>query len=149
MARWRTSTLTYETLTEKKRKFIDRYLETGDRNEAYLFAGYSPSRKSHRANARLLYIELHEIIQSRIESKIGEGAVTALNVILDMMQNSSSDAVRLQCAKDYLWRAGYDKPIESKITIDDLRDLDDSALADEIKALVTAATTGSPAKSVH
>ena len=135
---------TYDDLIPKKQAFVDAYLKTGDRDVSYVTAGYKPSPRSLKANARKLYIELQPIIQIEMEKRIGSGAVLALSVIFNLMQSAESESVKLAAAKDYLQRAGYDKPIEQKVIFEDLRSLAESEVDTEIAELMAKATIAKP-----
>lgn len=127
----------YEDLAPRKQKFVDMYLKHGDRNEAYRLAGYSIQGRGWRANARKMYLELTGIIQERIDLKIGQGAILAMEIVSQLMQDDTvSPAVRLNAAKDYLQRAGYDKPAETNVNVNDARALKDEELDAEIETLL-------------
>jgi hypothetical protein len=108
----------------------------GDRNAAYLKAGFSGTPKTCNSNAYKLFRQLQNIIQEQIEKKIGRGAIKALSVIEELMDNSDSDTVKLAAAKDYLSRAGYDVPVESRVRVEKV---DDSSLEDDIQELLDKA----------
>ena len=129
--------LKYEDLAPKRQKFVDSYLVTGDRNDAYREAGYSIEGRGWRANARKMYLELTSIIQDRIDLKISQGAIIAMRIVSEIMQDPTvSSAVRLNAAKDYLQRAGYDKPQETNISVSDTREIKDEDLQAEIETLL-------------
>lgn len=116
------TTKSYDELTKKKQAFIDQYLILGDRDLAYKEAGYSIQGRGWKYNARNLFFELNMVIQERIDLKIGEGAVMALKIVRDIMEDKEiSAAVRLNAAKDYLARAGYDKPQVTDVNVNDKR----------------------------
>ena len=52
-----------------------------------------------------------------------------------MIDNNVSPAVRLNAAKDYLNRAGYDVPIETRLNINDERNLSNAEIDAEIKRI--------------
>jgi len=128
--------LKYDDLKPQKQLFVDKYLEVGDRNEAYRLAKYSIEGRGWRANARAMFLDLEPIIRDRIETRIGEGAIVALTVIKSLMTDKDvSPAVRLNACKDYLSRAGYDVATETKVHISDEARLSDSELKAEILRL--------------
>ena len=129
--------MTYDELKNSKQLFVDKYLELGDRNEAYLAAGYSVEGRGWKANARKMFLELESIIKERIDLRIGEGSILALGVIREIMEDKNvSPAVRLNAAKDYLQRAGYDKPIETTLNINSLDKASDEEIDAEIQTLL-------------
>lgn len=128
--------MTYEGLSPRKQKFVDKYIKLGDRNKAYHEAGYSVEGRGWAANARALFLSLEKIITARVDMKIGDGAVIAFNVVREIMEDDKvSPAVRLNAAKDYLNRAGYDVPVETRVNINDERQLSDVEIAAEIKRI--------------
>ena len=54
-----------------------------------------------------------------------------------MVDKDVSPAVRLNAAKDYLNRAGYDVPIETRVNINDERNLSNSEIEAEIARIQT------------
>lgn len=135
----------YEDLPSKQQAFIDRYLVHGDRDRAYVEAGYKPGRRSLKPAAYALYRKLQDTIQVEIDKRIGRHAVLALAIVKQLMEDEKQPgSVRLNAAKDYLNRAGYDKPVESRVTIDDLRDVDNDEVNDEIQALLKKALGEQP-----
>ena len=128
----------YEDLAPKKQLFVDSYIKLGDRKEAFEKAGYSVEGRGWTANARALFLSLEKIITERVDMKIGDGAVVAFNVVREIMVDKDvSPAVRLNAAKDYLNRAGYDVPIETRLNINDERNLSNSEIEAEIARIQT------------
>lgn len=128
----------YEDLAPKKQLFVDSYIKLGDRKEAFEKAGYSVEGRGWTANARALFLSLEKIITERVDMKIGDGAVVAFNVVREIMVDKDvSPAVRLNAAKDYLNRAGYDVPIETRVNINDERNLSNSEIEAEIARIQT------------
>jgi hypothetical protein len=126
----------YEDLAPKKQKFVELYIKLGDRKVAYEKAGYSVEGRGWTANARGLFLSLEKIINERVDMKIGDGAVVAFNVVREIMEDvSCSPAVRLNAAKDYLNRAGYDVPVETRLNINDERSLSNAEIDAEIKRI--------------
>lgn len=143
--------LKYEELTPRKQRYIDLYLKSGDKYKSYTDAGYNPSARTLRANAYKLYRELEPVIRAQIDKKIGKGAIMALNIVEELMLDPKQPgSVRYQCAKDYLNRAGYDQPTETKLTIDDLRGVEDQDLKSEIEELIgKAVKPAAEAEKLH
>ena len=134
--------MNFDDLPDKQQKFIDLYLDSGDRDEAYREAGYSIEGRGWKMNARKLFIKLQPIIEERLETRIGEGAMLALKVVKDLMMSAKSEAVRLKAAQDYLARGGRDRVRESRVIITDESQMSDKELDDEITALQTKLSGG-------
>lgn len=129
--------MNYDDLSDKKQKFIDEYIRTASRDDAYKDSGYSIVGRGWKANARKLYFELFECIKQRIDDRIGAGAIIALSIVKEIMEDTTvSPAVRLNAAKDYLQRAGYDKPVETNINLNDNTKKTDEQIQQEIRALM-------------
>ena len=112
----------YEELPKKQQAFVDFCVKLGDKNEAYEKAGYSVQGRAWKANARSMYLSLSTVIKDRIDVMIGDGAILALNIVKEIMQDPEQPgATRLKASQDYLNRAGYDKPVETNINIADAR----------------------------
>lgn len=127
----------YDDLNKRKQLFVDAYLKTADRLESLYAAGYKPTPRNARAQANKLYYELAPIIREEMDRRIGTGAVLALQVIRELMESATSETVKLAAAKDYLTRAGLDKPIKTELEVSDLRDKQDAELQSELAELLT------------
>lgn len=128
--------LKYDDLNAKQRKYVREFIKTADRNASYKAAGYAPAR----ANALRLHRRVSDIIESEVQKKIQTGAIIALNVVQGLMENATSEAVKLAAAKDYLTRAGKDTPVESEVRVLDSRKETDKELEDELGSLLDKAT---------
>ena len=127
----------FDDLTDKQQKFVDSYLRNGDKFVAYEEAGFSMSTRGWKAAASKLFRQMADVIRDRIDQKIGEDAMVALSIVRELMVSPDvSPAVRLNAAKDYLSRAGYDKVETQRIEIDDKRNLSDDDLDKELNALL-------------
>ena len=133
----------YEDLIEKKQKYIDAYLTHGDKVQAFLDAGYKGNNRTLRSNSYKLYRELQPVILVEIEKRIGKDAILALKTIRDLMIGGHSEAVRLAAAKDYLSRAGMDKPTESNLNLTDARAATDTEIDEQIKVFLKKASDAS------
>ncbi len=127
--------MNFDDLPDKQQKFIDAYLDLGSRDEAYRKSGYSIQGRGWKANARAMFLKLEEVIEERVESRIGEGALMALSVVKDLMMNASSEAIRLKAAQDYLQRGGRDRIKEIKHVHTKEQELTDKELDAEIATL--------------
>ncbi len=111
--------------------FIRRYLVHGSARKAWVEAGYSENTVN---KARNKLRENWRLVEKIIHEKIGDQISLALNVIKDLMLNSTSDTVRLNAAKDILHRAGLDQPAELRVEkVDAMTEVE---LNDELAALL-------------
>jgi len=139
--------IVFDDLLDKQQKFIDMYLDLGDRNEAYRKAGYSVEGRAWKANARAMFLKFEAIIEARVETRIGEGALLALTVIQELMEDPNCPpAVRLKCAQDYLKRGGRDRDPEVKVVHTKESAMSDKELDAEITALQGKVITYGSAK---
>lgn len=122
-------------LNDKEQKFLEEYLVDGDYNRAYVAAGY----KHNAANARKKSLELAPHIKQAMYTKIGSHVPWAINELVKLAMNSSSDTVRLNALKDILSRAGYDQAIQIETTEKSEKDMDNSEIAEEIRDLIKKA----------
>ena len=72
-------------------------------------AGYS--EKTAQVMGAKLKKQFREEIADRTRTRLMDGAGMALDTILDLVKNSTSDTVKLAAARDLLDRSGY-KPTE-------------------------------------
>lgn len=127
----------YEELCKKDQKYVDAFIETGCKFLAYEKAGYSIKGRAWKVNANNKFREVSFVIEERIDTKVGQGAIMALGIIEEIMKDESvSPAVRLSCAKDYLSRAGRDTPVTQKVEITDSRELETKELNEEILSIL-------------
>ena len=131
--------LLYDELSKRHRAYVDAFIQCGDKIEAYTLAGFTGQTSSARTNAVRLHRKLADVIEARVEDRIGTGAMMALNVIQTLMVSAESEAVKLAAAKDYLTRAGRDLPQVSKHLIDDTRDTTTQDIDQEILAILKQA----------
>jgi len=92
-------------LTSKQNAFITNYIKFGDANRAAILAGY-PER-SAKSKGSQLRKQFQAEIKSRTELKMMDGAQMALDTLLKLAEQSTSDTVKLAAAKDILDRSGY------------------------------------------
>ena len=99
-------------LTEQRKHFVEAYCRLGNGTLAAKEAGYknSPSLPNQ---ASKLKRELAPEICEELKVNFLNLAPKALNILTDLAQNSSSDSVRFQAAKDFLDRAGF-RPIDQR-----------------------------------
>ena len=124
----------FDDLPEKRQAFIDLYLDLGDRDEAYRLAGYSVEGRAWKNKSRELFKMLSQQIEERLETRIGEGAILALKIIREIMEDKEvSPAIRLKAAQDYLTRGGRDRVKETKVTHTLESQMTDAQLEAEIR----------------
>ena len=92
-------------LTSKQNAFITNYIKFGDANRAAILAGY-PER-SAKSKGSQLRKQFQSEIKARTELKMMDGAQMALDTLLKLAEQSTSDTVKLAAAKDILDRSGY------------------------------------------
>ena len=132
----------FDDLNDKSQKFIDFYLDTGDRDEAYRLAGYSIAGRAWKKNARMMFLKFEILIEERVETRIGEGALLALSVIRNLMTSAKSETVKLKAAQDYLHRGGRDHEKTEHEQPSKDADLTDEELHTEIQSLVRRMSIG-------
>ena len=139
--------MNFDDLTEKQQLFVDKYLDLGDRDKAYHKAGYSIEGRGWKANSRKMYQKLQHVIEERIDMRIGEGAIMALKIVKEIMQDKNvAPATRLKAAQDYMTRAGRDRTKETKLIVSKEAELTDEQLDQEIRTLSGELSDG---KSLH
>ena len=92
-------------LTSKQENFIQNYIQFGDAKRSAILAGY-PER-SAKAKGSQLKKQFQAEIKARTELKMMDGAQMALDTLLKLAEQSTSDTVKLAAAKDILDRSGY------------------------------------------
>jgi len=127
--------MNFDDLPNKQQLFIDLYLDLGDRDEAYKDSGYSIEGRAWKANARALFLKLQHVIEQRIETRIGEGAILSLKVTKDLMMNAKSESIRLKAAQDYREMGGFSRPKEVRVVHTREEELTDEELDEEIASL--------------
>ena len=99
-------------LTEQRKQFVEAYCRLGNGTMAAREAGYKDS-KSLVNQASKLKRELSTEISEELRSSFMHAAPKALSILMDLAENSASDSVKFQAAKDLLDRAGY-RPIDRR-----------------------------------
>ena len=123
-------------LTEQRKNFVEAYCRLGNGTLAAREAGYKVS--SSLANqASKLKRELSGEIAEELRSSFMNAAPKALSILMDLAENSASDSVKFQAAKDLLDRAGF-RPIDRREEIRPQRSQEE--LEAEIVRLVGADT---------
>ena len=103
-------------------------MRSGDDHEAYITCGYKEGLGT-KAKARKLRTTLATYIDQEMQEyiKSTDLAIMAVAVVKDLALNSTSDATRMQAAKDILSRGGYD--VEKEVTIKhETKDMSNAAI---------------------
>ena len=96
-------------LTEKQSAFVASYIETGSKSIALKEAGYSPNMRANDVcNA-----DVQNAIIMQVNKVLHQYAPTAVHNMIDLSENSLSEAIKFNATKDILDRAGF-KPIEKR-----------------------------------
>jgi len=93
-------------LTKKQKDFADKLLETGDQRQAYIEA-YDTNGNIQTVDPEASKTTRKPQVQAYLDQQVS----MAKNIIADLAQNASNEAVRLQAAKDMIDRA-EGKPIQ-------------------------------------
>ena len=119
-------------LTDQRKQFVEAYCRLGNGTLAAKEAGYKDS-PSLVNQASKLKRELAAEISEELRSSFMNAAPKALSILMDLAENSASDSVKFQAAKDLLDRAGY-RPIDRREEIRPQRSPEE--LEAELKSLV-------------
>ena len=119
-------------ITEKQLKFIENYCETGDAGQSAISAGY---KNSHTIvnQAWKLKRDLSKEISKRMQEKFVDKAPVAFGTLIELMNSSDSDTVRLQASKDIMDRGGF-KPKDTMVIEEDAKSIPE--LEAELQMLV-------------
>tara|TARA_Y100000004_G_scaffold146549_1_gene167462 strand:- start:507 stop:983 length:477 start_codon:yes stop_codon:yes gene_type:complete len=119
-------------ITDKQQKFIEFYCESGDAVQSAVNAGY---KNSHTIvnQAWKLKKELSREISKRMQEKFVDKAPVAFGTLIELMNSSDSDTVRLQASKDIMDRGGF-KPKDTMVIEEDAKSIPE--LEAELQMLV-------------
>lgn len=109
------------SLTVKEQKFIHAYIQSGNGSEAVRKAGYKINRPDQQAYELLRKPEIAaEIAKARkgLQEEFKEAARDAFKILVELMNHSKRDSVRLQAARDLLDRAGYRPDEVAHLTVE-------------------------------
>ena len=93
-------------LTQQRKHFVEAYCRLGNGTLAAKEAGYKDS-PSLVNQASKLKRELSAEISQELTANFLNAAPKALSILMDLAENSASDSVKFQAAKDLLDRAGF------------------------------------------
>ena len=99
-------------MTDQRKQFVEAYCRLGNGTLAAKEAGYKDS-PSLVNQASKLKRELAAEISEELRSSFMNAAPKALSILMDLAENSASDSVKFQAAKDLLDRAGF-RPIDRR-----------------------------------
>ena len=95
--------------TEKQEAFIEAYCLTGNASKSAEMAGYS--EKTSKQKGYSLKKEFSEEISEKTREMMADAIPAVLAKLHELIDQSSSDAVKLGAIKDFLDRAGL-KPVD-------------------------------------
>ena len=95
--------------TEKQEAFIEAYCLTGNAAKSAEMAGYS--EKASKQKGYSLKKQFSEEISEKTREMMADAIPAVLAKLHELMDQSSSDAVKLGAIKDFLDRAGL-KPVD-------------------------------------
>ncbi|SMQ86833.1 Phage terminase, small subunit [Bacillus sp. OV166] len=105
---------TFDSLTDKQKKFVEIYIEISNGHKAAVIAGYAEIGASQEAyrllrNPRVKeYIdELEKERRERIQNRLAAMVEQAVKKMFELATTAESESVRLAAIKDILDRAGY------------------------------------------
>ena len=109
-------------LTKQRKKFADKYIDTGNGTQSALEA-----TEATTDNSAAVYAS-NTLRDTKVQNYIAEKAEDAASEIYDLSQNGKIENVRLGASKDILDRAGF-KPVEKTQSVNlnveaDLKDKD-------------------------
>jgi phage terminase small subunit len=94
-------------LTQKQKKFADKYLETGN--------GTMAAKEAYtKSNDNCAAVEASRTLRKdKIQEYLANKADRASQVIFELLESAQNETVRLNAGKDILDRAGF-KPVDKK-----------------------------------
>ena len=119
-------------LTEQRKHFVEAYCRLGNGTLAAREAGYKDSPTLVNQASKLKR-ELSSEISEELTANFMSVAPRAMKTLVDLVENSPSDSVKLAACKDLLDRAGF-RPIDRRVEIRPQRT--PAELEAEIKRLV-------------
>ena len=128
--------------TEKQEAFIEAYCLTGNAAKSAEMAGYS--EKASKQKGYSLKKQFSEEISEKTREMMLDAVPGVLAKLHELMETSSSDAVRLGAIKDFLDRAGL-KPVDK---VEQKVSHVESASLDELKRELEALTGSSEPEEI-
>ena len=128
--------------TEKQEAFIEAFCLTGNAAKAAEMAGYS--EKASKQKGYALKKQFSEEIAEKTREMMADAVPGVLAKLHELMDESSSDAVKLGAIKDFLDRAGL-KPVDR---VEQKVSHVESASLDELKRELEALTGSSEPEEI-
>ena len=128
--------------TEKQEAFIEAFCLTGNAAKAAEMAGYS--EKASKQKGYALKKQFAEEIAEKTREMMADAVPGVLAKLHELMDESSSDAVKLGAIKDFLDRAGL-KPVDR---VEQKVSHVESASLDELKRELEALTGSSEPEEI-
>ena len=128
--------------TEKQEAFIEAFCLTGNAAKAAEMAGYSDKASKQKGYA--LKKQFAEEIAEKTREMMADAVPGVLAKLHELIEESSSDAVKLGAIKDFLDRAGL-KPVER---VEQQVSHVESASLDELKRELEALTGSSTPEEI-
>ena len=128
--------------TEKQAAFIEAYCLTGNATKAAEMAGYS--EKASKQKGYSLKKQFSDEIAEKTREMMLDGIPGVLSKLNDLINDATSEAVKLGAIKDFLDRAGL-KPVDK---VEQKVSHVESASIDELKRELEALTGSSEVDSM-
>ena len=128
--------------TEKQEAFIEAYCLTGNATKAAEMAGYS--EKDSKQKGYSLKKQFSDEIAEKTREMMLDGIPGVLSKLNDLINDATSEAVKLGAIKDFLDRAGL-KPVDK---VEQKVSHVESASIDELKRELEALTGSSEVDSM-
>ena len=128
--------------TEKQEAFIEAYCLTGNATKAAEMAGYS--EKASKQKGYSLKKQFSDEIAEKTREMMLDGIPGVLSKLNDLINDATSEAVKLGAIKDFLDRAGV-KPVDK---VEQKVSHVESASIDELKRELEALTGSSEVDSM-
>ena len=128
--------------TEKQEAFIEAYCLTGNATKAAEMAGYS--EKASKQKGYSLKKQFSDEIAQKTREMMLDGIPGVLSKLNDLINDATSEAVKLGAIKDFLDRAGL-KPVDK---VEQKVSHVESASIDELKRELEALTGSSEVASM-
>jgi len=93
-------------LSPKQKKFVERYIETGNGGQSVIEAGYGV-----KGMDSAYVVASDNLRKFKVQQALNEASVIAKDTIVDLAVNAKSEEVKLKASRDILDRTGF-KPKE-------------------------------------
>lgn len=124
-----------EALEERIKVYALKWIETGNKAEAYRSAGYKYGNEAYKFHRKhQVEIDKH-VWNAGFKDKVP----TALSTLMNVMTESRNDSARVKAAIELLDRAGYNKETRLTVTNEDTKKLEEQEINKQIKQLLEQA----------